>query len=303
MAIVGAGFGGLGMAIRLKRAGFDDFTIFERGESAGGVWRANTYPGAACDVPSHLYSFSFAPGHRWSRRYAPQIEILEYLEGLVDEFGLRSHLRLNTEVSRAEFDAEPGRWRVTTDPGGTSEFDLLVTACGQLTTPAVPPLPGIEDFDGAAFHSATWDHDHDLSGRDVAVIGTGASAIQFVPEIAPKVRSLTIYQRSPPWILPKPDREYASWERRLFRAFPPRVAASRAGLFAIFEIATHAFTNKQWIFRPYRARADRMRRRELTDPDLLEAATPGLRHGLQAGALQQRLVRDADAEQRRARRR
>ena len=279
VAIVGAGFGGLGMGIRLKRAGFADFTIFERGESAGGVWRANTYPGAACDVPSHLYSFSFAPGHRWSRRYAPQAEILTYLDGLVDEFGLRPHLHLSTEVRSATFDADRGLWQVTTEPGETREFDLLVTACGQLTTPAIPPLPGIDDFGGTTFHSATWDHDHDLSGRDVAVIGTGASAIQFVPEIAPLVRCLTIYQRSPPWILPKPDREYASWERWLFRAFPPRVALSRAGLFTIFEIATHAFTGRQWIFRPQRARADRMRRRELTDARLREAATPDYEMG------------------------
>ena len=278
VAIVGGGFGGLGMGIQLKRAGYDDFEIYERGESAGGVWRANTYPGAACDVPSHLYSFSFAPAHHWSRRYAPQPEILAYLEGLVDRFDLGPHLRLHTEAHRASFDGERGRWSVETD-AGTREFDLLVTACGQLTTPAIPPLPGVEDFEGTTFHSAAWDHDYDLSGREVAVVGTGASAIQFVPEIAPRAGRLTIYQRSPPWILPKPDREYADWERRLFRAFPPRVAASRLGLFAFFEVSAHAFTSRPWIFKPYIARANAFRDEELPDPKLRATATPDYEFG------------------------
>jgi len=279
VAIVGAGFGGLGMAIQLKRAGFDDFTIYERGDSAGGVWRANTYPGAACDVPSHLYSFSFAPAHHWSRRYAPQAEILAYLEGLVERFDLGSHLRLGTEVQRASFDRDAGRWSVETD-GGAREFDLLVAACGQLTTPAVPPLPGVEDFEGLTFHSATWDHDHDLSGRNVAVVGTGASAIQFVPEIAAEVEQLTIYQRSAPWILPKPDREYADWERSLFRAFPPRVGASRLGLWLFFEVSAHAFTAHRWIFKPYLARANRFRETELPDdPELRALTTPDYEFG------------------------
>ena len=142
VGIVGAGFGGIGAAIRLREAGFEQLTVFERGDSVGGVWRANTYPGAACDVPSHLYSFSFAPGHHWSRRYAPQAEILTYLEDCARDFGITPHLRLDTEVTEARFDAESGRWTVTTDSGERHEFDLLVTACGQLTRPAVPSLPG-----------------------------------------------------------------------------------------------------------------------------------------------------------------
>ena len=202
------------------RGGVEQLTLFERGDSVGGVWRANTYPGAACDVPSHLYSFSFAPGHHWSRRYAPQAEILTYLEGCARDFGITPHLRLNTEVTEARFDRESGRWTVTTDSGERNEFDLLVTACGQLTRPAVAPLAGIDDFDGPVFHSAEWDHEVDLAGRRVAVIGTGASAIQFVPEIAEVAASTAIYQRSAPWILPKSDRLYRAWERAAVPALP-----------------------------------------------------------------------------------
>ena len=273
VGIVGAGFGGIGIGIRLKQEGIEDFTIFERGETVGGVWRANTYPGAACDVPSHLYSFSFAPGHRWSRRYAPQSEILEYLEECVDEFDLGPHLRLGTEAEGASFDEATGRWTLRAG-GEEHSFDVLVTACGQLTNPAIPAIPGRDDFAGHAFHSADWDHDHDLEGRRVAVIGTGASAIQFVPEIAPQVESLTIYQRSAPWILPKSDRAYPDWERRFFRAFPARVAAARLGNWMFFEAFTYAFTGTKWMAGAVAKYADRVRRRELGDPGLLAAATP-----------------------------
>lgn len=274
VAVVGAGFGGVGMAIRLKQAGFDDVTVFERGETVGGVWRANTYPGAACDVPSHMYSFSFARGDRWSRRYAPQAEILEYLERTVDRFGLRPHLRLQTEVSRAEFDEVSGRWTLILEGGEQLEADLLVTACGQLTTPAIPTVPGIEDFEGPKFHSANWDHEVDLRGRNVAVIGTGASTIQFAPAIASEVRSMTIYQRSAPWVMPKVDRGYPAWEQRLFQRFPARVGASRLAFFGFFEAATYAFTGTDWAMVPFRKVADRYRESALEDPELRRRATP-----------------------------
>ena len=274
VGIVGAGFGGVGIGIQLKQSDLADFTIFERGETVGGVWRANTYPGAACDVPSHLYSFSFAPGFDWTRRYAPGPEIRSYLERTTDEFGLRPQIRFGTEVTEASFDEPTGRWTLTTGEGEKHEFDLLVSACGQLTRPAIPAVPGVEEFEGAAFHSAEWDHDQDLAGRRVAVIGTGASAIQFVPEIAPEVERLTIYQRSAPWIIPKIDRPYPAWERSLFRRFPPRVAAARIGLFAFFETFTYAFTGKPWVAAPFRALADWERRRRLADPELLAKATP-----------------------------
>ncbi len=275
VGIVGAGFGGVGMGIRLRQEGIEDFEIFERGETVGGVWRANTYPGAACDVPSHLYSFSFAPGHNWSRRYAPQAEIQEYMEEITDRFGMRSHLRLGTEVTSATFDETSGRWTVTLDNGESREFDLLVTACGQLTRPQVPHVEGIDDFSGSVFHSAEWDHSHDLKGRNVAVIGTGASAIQFVPEVAKEAGTLTIYQRSAPWILPKTDREYPEWERRIFERFPARVAAARAGFFMFFEAGTYGFTGTHAVLAPFRAVANAYRSSELEDdPELYARATP-----------------------------
>ena len=274
VGIVGGGFGGVGMGAQLVQQGDCDFEIFERGDNVGGVWRANTYPGAACDVPSHLYSFSFAPGHDWSSRYAPREDILRYLEGVVDRFGLQPHLRLGVEATAATFDEEAGTWALTTDDGSEHEFDVLVTACGQLCRPAIPEIEGAAEFAGPGFHSAEWDHEVDLAGKRVAVIGTGASAIQFVPEVAKVAAHVDVYQRSAPWILPKSDRAYPEWERRLFRRFPLRVAASRLGIFAFFEGGTYGFTGHPWVLRPLQAVADRSRRQELADPELRAKATP-----------------------------
>lgn len=279
VAIIGAGFGGLGMAIRLKQAGFYDFTIFERGDSVGGVWRANTYPGAACDVPSHLYSLSFAPGHQWTRRYAPQADIHQYMNEVADEFGLRSHLRLRTEVTGARFDEEGGQWELTIAGGENERFDALVAACGQLSNPATPGIAGIDDFEGTVFHSAKWDHSHDLTGERVAVIGTGASAIQFVPAIAERVAQMDVYQRSAPWILPKMDRGYPAWERALMKRFPLRVQAPRAGLFAFFELGTYGFTGTDWLMDRFSRVADNYRESELPDPELRAKATPDYQMG------------------------
>ena len=274
VGIVGAGFGGIGMGAKLVEQGECDLEIFERGDTVGGVWRANTYPGAACDVQSHLYSFTFAPGHEWSRRYAPQPEILSYLERCTDRFGLRPHIRLNTTVEAASFDEASGRWTLTTDVGEERSFDVLVTACGQLKDPAIPRIEGVGDFAGPAFHSAEWDHDVDLAGKRVAVLGTGASAIQFVPEVAKVASQTTIYQRSAPWILPKADRAYPEWERRLFRRFPLRVAAARLGFAAFYEFGTYAFTGTEWAMRPLQKVADRTREKGLPDPDIRAKATP-----------------------------
>ncbi len=275
IGIVGAGFGGIGIGIRLRQSGFENFTIFERGDTVGGVWRANTYPGAACDVPSHLYSYSFAPGSRWSRRYAPQAEILTYLTETADRFAVTPHVRFNTEVTGASFDPQAGRWTVETDDGESHAFDVLVTACGQLTRPSIPHLPGLDDFEGPSFHSAEWDHEVALEGRNVAVVGTGASAIQFAPAIAPLAHRTTIYQRSAPWILAKGDRLYSDAERRLFERFPLRVTAARVARFAGYELLAHGLTDRPQLLPLARAMANRERAKALgDDPELLAKATP-----------------------------
>ena len=216
VAIVGGGAAGLGLAARLRAAGFGSFAIFERGEGPGGTWRANTYPGAACDVPSHLYSFSFDPNPRWSRRYSPQSEILRYFEGFADRHGLRPHLRTSTEVASAEWDASASDWRLQTTGGDEVRARFVAGACGQLSVPHVPAFAGLSDFAGATWHSADWDHSVDVRGKRVAVIGSGASAIQIVPAIAGVASQLVVFQRTPTWIIPRRDRAYTRIERELF---------------------------------------------------------------------------------------
>ena len=231
VAIVGAGFGGVATAVRLKERGQDDIVILERGDRIGGVWRANTYPGIACDVPSHLYSLSFAPNPDWSQRFSPGDEIQAYLEDVADRFGVTPHIRFNADVERAAFDEEAGRWRLEVANGDDVEAEVLITACGQLCRPSIPPVKGLDRFKGPMFHSAHWDPDFDPAGKRVAVIGTGASAIQFVPRIAPDVSQLTIFQRSAPWVLGKTDREYPERVKRLHRAASRccRSSGARAG--------------------------------------------------------------------------
>ena len=218
-AVVGAGFGGVGAAVLLRRAGYRDVTVFERGERVGGVWSENTYPGAACDVPSHLYEFSFAPNPNWSRRYAPQAEIQAYLQDVARSEGVIDRIRTGAEVMCATFDEARAKWVLETSVG-THEADMLITACGQLSTPSVPAIPGLDSFDGPAFHSARWRHDVPLHGRRVAVIGSGCSAIQIVPAIQPTVAHVDIYQRSPGWTLPKLDTAYGERARRAFKRMP-----------------------------------------------------------------------------------
>jgi cation diffusion facilitator CzcD-associated flavoprotein CzcO/acetyl esterase/lipase len=274
VAIIGAGFGGIGLGIALKRAGIDSFTILEKAEGIGGVWRDNTYPGAACDVPSHLYSFSFEPNPEWTCRFSPQPEILDYLERCVDDYGIRPNLRLGTAVARAEFDEDAGRWRIETAGGETLEADVLVSACGQLSRPATTRIEGSEDFRGPIFHTARWDHDAQLEGRRVAVIGTGASTIQVVPAIAERVGQLDVYQRSAPFVIPKNDRPYMPWEKRLFRWFPPAQLLARFRQWLVFEIFISAFNQ----FRPLGRLGVRMFERHLdeqvSDPELKRALTP-----------------------------
>jgi cation diffusion facilitator CzcD-associated flavoprotein CzcO len=241
VAIIGAGFAGIGTAIKLKEAGVTDIALFDRGDRVGGTWRENTYPGAACDIPSHWYSFSFEPRADWSRRFPPQHEVLEYLEHCTRKYDLTRHLRLNTEIAKATFEQDAGRWRLDLGDGTTHHADVLVAATGQLSRPAYPRVEGIESFEGVAFHSASWNHDHDLRGRKVAVLGTGASAIQFVPAIAPDVQRMTVFQRSAPYVIPKFDREYKPWVHRMYGSLPFLARLPRAGFYAYFETVTGGF--------------------------------------------------------------
>jgi cation diffusion facilitator CzcD-associated flavoprotein CzcO len=273
VAVVGGGFGGVGAAAMLRRAGYDDVTVFERGERVGGVWHHNTYPGAACDVPSHLYEFSFAPNPRWSRRFAPQAEIQAYLEDVARRHGVLDRIRTSTEVQEARWDGERGRWVLQTS-AGPHEADVLLTACGQLSVPTVPPLPGLDSFEGPAFHTARWRHDIDLAGRRVAVVGTGCSAIQVVPAIQPIVEHVDVYQRSPGWTIPKMDFAYSERAQRLFERFPVLQRLDRTAIFAFMELGAAAMTGRGWLMPPFRAVARRQITKAIADPELRDKVTP-----------------------------
>lgn len=228
--IVGSGFGGLGLAIRLKRRGDDDFLIIEREGDVGGTWRDNTYPGAACDVPSHLYCFSFRPNPDWSRVFSPGHEIQQYLRDCAREEGLLSHLRLNTNMEEARWNDEAARWETHTSAGSFTS-DFLVTATGHLADEAYPTIPGLDEFTGAKFHSARWDHSVPLEGKRIGVVGTGASAIQIVPEMAKIASELVVFQRTAPYIIPRVERDYTEGEKRLFRRDAAAIEDLRAELF------------------------------------------------------------------------
>jgi cation diffusion facilitator CzcD-associated flavoprotein CzcO len=274
VAIVGTGFGGLAAAVRLKQAGVDDLVLFEKSDDVGGVWRENTYPGAACDVPSHLYSLSFAPKADWSRRFAPQAEIHQYLRDVARDFDVLRHIRFGTEVLAAAFDADSGTWRLTLPGGAEHEADVLITATGQLSRPSTPPLPGLDRFAGTRFHSAEWDHAHDLTGARVAVIGTGASAIQFVPAIAPRVGALTVFQRSAPYVLTKPDRAYRARAQRAFARTPGLLRLSREGNYLTNELRSLGFNTEPRLLFAHRARYRRQLREAVSDPALRAKLTP-----------------------------
>jgi cation diffusion facilitator CzcD-associated flavoprotein CzcO len=271
IVVVGGGFGGVGAAAILRRSGYQDVTVFERGERVGGVWHHNTYPGAACDVPSHLYEFSFAPNPRWSRRYSPQAEIQAYLEDVARDHGVLDRIRTSTEVQSARW--EGGRWVLETS-AGTHEADVLLTACGQLSVPSVPPIPGLDGFEGPRFHTAEWRHDVDLAGRRVAVVGTGCSAIQVVPAIQPIVEHVDVYQRSPGWTIPKMDFAYGERAQRLFERFPAVQRLDRTALFAFFEVGTAALTSKAWLRPGFRAIARWQINKAIDDPELRAKVTP-----------------------------
>jgi cation diffusion facilitator CzcD-associated flavoprotein CzcO len=273
VAIVGGGFGGIGAAVMLQREGYEDVTVFERGERIGGVWSFNTYPGIACDVPSHLYEFSFAPNPRWSRRYAPGAEIQAYIEDVASRHGVLDRVRLRTEVTRATFDEARGRWLLETS-AGPHEADLIVAACGQLSVPSIPAIPGLDEFPGPVFHTARWRHDVDLAGKRVALMGTGCSSIQVGPRIQPEVAQLDVYQRSPGWTIPKMDFEYPPWMRRLFERMPLLQRLDRQVTFGFMEAATAGLTSRRWLMRPFAAMARRQIRTQIGDPELRRKVTP-----------------------------
>lgn len=272
VAIVGSGFAGIGMAIELRRAGRNDFVVLERDDEVGGTWHQNTYPGCQCDVPSNLYSFSFAPNPEWSQTFALQPEIGAYLKRIADDFGVRGHIHTDTTVEEAAWDDETQRWRIATSRGDLTAR-VLVAGMGGLSEPALPDIPGAADFQGPAFHTARWDHDVDLTGKRVAVIGTGASAVQVVPRIQPHVERLSVFQRTPPWIMPHPGRPTRPRERALFRALPPLQKLVRGVIYWGRETFVLPFR-----FHRLSAVPERMARRHLeqqvTDPVLREQLTP-----------------------------
>jgi cation diffusion facilitator CzcD-associated flavoprotein CzcO len=274
VAIIGTGFGGLAAAVRLLQSGVDDLVLFEKSGDVGGVWRDNTYPGAACDVPSHLYSLSFAPKPDWSRRFAPQAEIHQYLRDVARDFDVLRRIRFDTEVLAAAFDEATGRWRLRLAGGGEHEADVMITATGQLSRPSTPDIPGLDSFRGAVFHSAQWDHAHGFREERVAVLGTGASAIQFVPEIAPLTARLSVFQRSAPYVLPKPDRPYRSRALTAFRRVPGLLRLSREGNYFSNELRSLGFNTEPRLLVTHRARFREHLLREVPDPDLRQKLTP-----------------------------
>jgi cation diffusion facilitator CzcD-associated flavoprotein CzcO len=273
IAIIGAGFSGLGTAIRLRQQGLEDFVVLERHDDVGGTWWANTYPGCACDVPSHLYSFSFAPNPGWSQTYSPQPEIRAYLQRLAHEHDLYRSIRLGTTVTEAAWDDDAGRWKLQTSAGPVSAR-VLIAGMGPLTEPRIPDLPGLDAFEGTVFHSARWDHDHDVTGERVAAIGTGASAIQFVPAIQPRVERLHVFQRTAPWVVPHTNRRIRDPERRLYRRLPVLQKAIRAGVYAGREMLVLGFVKNPKLMRIPERLARRHMREQISDPELLERVTP-----------------------------
>jgi cation diffusion facilitator CzcD-associated flavoprotein CzcO len=276
--VVGAGFAGLGSAIKLDEHGFTDFIVVDKGHTVGGTWRDNTYPGAACDVPSQLYSFSFAPNPGWSRSFSPQPEIQAYLERTAEQSGVLDRFRFGVTVEGMTWDEEENVWHVTTDHGSVTA-DVVITGSGGLSEPKLPEIEGLDSFDGAIFHSARWDHDYDLTGKRVAVIGTGASAIQIVPEVARKASHLDVYQRTAPWVVPRGDRPYTAVERFAFRYLPFVQKAYRTGIYWGRECLVPGFVLDPRLSAPAHRLALQNIARGISDPALRKAVTPDFRIG------------------------
>jgi cyclohexanone monooxygenase len=274
VGIIGAGPGGIALGILLARAGFHDFTIFDREDGVGGTWRINTYPGLACDVKSHLYSYSFDLNPHWSRLWSGQREILEYFERCVTEQGLQPHLRLGTEIRAARWDDHARRWQLTTATGDRHEFDVLVSAVGLFTQPVLPDLVEQEPFTGTVMHSSRWDHAVDLTGKRVAVLGTGSTASQLIPELVKVADTVYSVQRSPTWILPKPDRPYTARERWVFERIPFARKLYRTRLWLRSEANISVIEHGSEKTQEFTAIAQRLLEKSVPDERLRRALTP-----------------------------
>jgi cation diffusion facilitator CzcD-associated flavoprotein CzcO len=277
VAIAGTGFSGLGAAIRLKQAGFHDLVLFERAGEVGGVWRDNAYPGAACDVESHLYSFSFAPNPEWSHSFSRQPEIHGYLKQCALRFEINPHIRFKHSVREARWDEAQQRWVIETDKG-TFTADFFLPAVGALSDPLIPNLPGLKKFQGKLFHSAQWDHDYDLKGKKVAVIGTGASAVQFIPEIQPKLEKLTLFQRTPAWVLPRWDARFSERKKALYKKVPALQKLARNAIYLRRELLVAGFRNPN-LMKVVERLARRYLAASVLDPELRAKLTPSFRIG------------------------
>ena len=271
VAVLGAGAGGIALGVALTRAGYD-YTIYEKSDGVGGTWRDNTYPGAACDVPSHLYSYSFAPNPWWSRTYASQPEILTYLEHVVDRFGVRQHVRTGTAIVTARWLDDERQWELTSAAGEQFRADVLVSSLGMLNVPSIPEIPGAERFRGRAFHSSRWDHSRPIAGERVASIGTGASAIQYVPAVAPQAEHVTVFQRSPIWITPRIDEAYTPEQQRRFARNPIAAKRHRFEIWWRFEQGDVSADSEQTANMTMFSQA--YLERKIEDPELRAKLTP-----------------------------
>ena len=274
IVIIGAGFAGLCAAIQLKRAGFEHITVIDRGADVGGTWRDNTYPGCACDIPSHLYSFSFDTRWDWTRPYGQRAGIFAYLQHMADKHDVRRHLRLNIEAQASRWLADRQVWQVTLGHGEVLEAEVLIGAIGALVKPALPKIDGLDSFAGPVFHSARWRHDADLSGLRVALIGTGASAIQLAPEVAAVASRLSIFQRTAPWVMPRGDKPYSQARRWLFRNLPGLLRLNRWRIYALNELLSLGFLGNRSFQRLMRWAGTHHLRHRLKDLQLLAQATP-----------------------------
>ncbi|RHW23463.1 NAD(P)/FAD-dependent oxidoreductase [Nocardioides immobilis] len=275
VAVIGTGFGGLAAVIELKKRGFDDIVVFEKADDIGGTWRDNTYPGAACDVPSPFYSYSFEPFPVWPHRFSRQPVILDYIRHVADKYDVLRHIRFSTEVVGASYDADAGKWTVELSEGEPVVVDVLVSAVGQLSRPSYPDIAGAETFAGPAFHSAEWDHDVDLAGKRVAVIGTGASAIQFVPAIQPEVGHLSVFQRTPPYLIPRLDREFSRMHHTVFEKVPATLLAERGTWYGVTEGLSVAWVYSKSLSSGIKAVSKRhMRKQAAAKPGLFEKVWP-----------------------------